>query len=330
MTVLHVGPGQTFHTIASAVNTATSGDTIDVAAGTYTNDFLTIGKSLTLQAVGGMVKMVATVSPPNGKAMIVEGVPGVSIAINGFDISGVAVADKNGAAIRYEGGNLTLTNDYFHNNQEGLLGNGTDINGTITVRHSEFAFNGDGSGFTHNFYAGHIAAVTIDDSYFHDAVVGHEIKSRAISTTVTNSRIFDNNSTASYSIDAPNGGTVNISGNVIEQGPNSENLYLFAYGEEGATNPGTAYDPQQYDRQRSGGCARRVEPGVGAGGIYRQPHLQPARSRAECSRVRQRRACHAPCAGCLASEFHHRTIAAACDHPAANVDAGAIPYRCVR
>jgi hypothetical protein len=33
----------------------------------------------------------------------------------------VSVPDGNGAAVRYEGGNLTLNDDYFHDNQEGLL-----------------------------------------------------------------------------------------------------------------------------------------------------------------------------------------------------------------
>jgi hypothetical protein len=86
----------------------------------YTDDFVYIGKSLTLQAVGGEVQMVETRSPDNGKAMITAGVPGANIAINGFDISGVSVRDGNGAAIRHEGGALSLTDDYFHNNQEGL------------------------------------------------------------------------------------------------------------------------------------------------------------------------------------------------------------------
>jgi hypothetical protein len=51
--------------------------------------------------------------------------------------------------------------------------------------------------------------------------------------------VFDNNATASYSIDTPNGGNVNISGNVIEQGPRSENQNIFAWGEEGITHNGT-------------------------------------------------------------------------------------------
>jgi hypothetical protein len=236
MATLTVSQGQS---IQAAIDAASSGDTINVQAGTYNDQFLTIEKSLVLRR-NGRVVMTEDTDPTNGKAMITEGQAGISVAINGFDISGVHVADNNGAAVRHEGGALTLTDDYFHDNQEGLLGNGDDPNGTISVQHSEFARNGDGSGFTHNFYAGAIASVSIDNSYFHDAVVGHEIKSRAASTSVTNSRVFDNSATASYSIDAPNGGVLNVANSQIEQGPNSENRNIFAWGEEGITHPGSA------------------------------------------------------------------------------------------
>ena len=128
----------------------------------------------------------------------------------GFDISGVTVPDGNGAAIRYEGGALSLSDDYFHDNQEGLLG-AADPNGTIAIDHSEFASNGDGSGSTHNLYVGAIASFSLTNSYIHDAVVGHEVKSRAASNTITGNRIFDNGSSASYSIDLPNGGNASIS-----------------------------------------------------------------------------------------------------------------------
>ena len=40
-------------------------------------------------------------------------------------------------------------------------------------------------------------------------MVGHEIKSRAANNTITGNRIFDNNGSASYSIDLPNGGNAN-------------------------------------------------------------------------------------------------------------------------
>ena len=239
MAILTVGPGQQFTTIQAAVTAAASGDTIDVQAGIYTNDFVSIAKNLTLQAVGGVVQMVETTQPPNGKAMIDEGGAGVTVTINGFDISGVTVGDANGAAIRYEGGALTLNNCYIHNNQDGLLG-APDSAGTITINNSEFAFNGGGTGNTHNIYVGAIATFTANDSYFHDANVGHEIKSRAANNIITNNRIFDLQSSASYSIDLPDGGNATITGNTIEQGPNTQNPAIFAYAEENTANPGTS------------------------------------------------------------------------------------------
>jgi Hint domain/Right handed beta helix region len=229
MATITVNPGGD---IQAAINTANPGDTIDVTAGSYNDQFLTIEKSLTLQAVGGEVVMTEDQSPPDGKAMITEGQPGLNVAINGFDISGVSVPDSNGAAIRYEGGNLTLAQDYFHNNQEGLLG-AADPNGSISIDDSEFASNGDGSGSTHNIYVGAINSFSITNSYIHDAVVGHEIKSRAANNTITGNRIFDNNGSASYSIDLPNGGNATIQNNVIEQGAHTQNPFIIAYGEEG-------------------------------------------------------------------------------------------------
>ena len=240
MATLTVGSGQQYATIAAAVAAAQSGDTINVQAGTYTNDFISdSNKDLTLQAVGGPVKLVATVSPPNGKAIITEGYGGATLTINGFDISGAKVGDGNGAAIRYEGGKLILNNVYIHNNQDGIL-TANAPTGSISINNSEFAFNGTGDGRTHNIYVGDIGTLSINNSYIHDANVGHEIKSRAENTIITNSRIFDNNSTASYSIDLPNGGNATIQNNVIEQGPNSQNGFIFAYGEEGSLHTGTA------------------------------------------------------------------------------------------
>ena len=250
MTVWTVLPNDSKFTIQDAVDAAAPGDTINVQAGTYENEFLDIRKSLVLQAVNGRVFMTATEDAPNGKGIITEGGSGVDLTINGFDISGATVSDDdgaNGAAIRYEGGNLSLNNVYIHNNQEGILAfplpdlSGT---GTIAIDHSEFAFNGDasgpGSGFTHNLYIGDVANFTITNSYIHDAVVGHEIKSRAKNTTITGNRIFDNLKTASYSIDLPDGGNATITNNVIEQGPNTQNPNIIAYGEESQNNPGTS------------------------------------------------------------------------------------------
>ena len=183
-----------------------------------------------------MANFVATVAPPNGKGILVTQ---SDVTIQNLSFSGAAVADGNGAGIRYEGGNLVIIDSYFHDNQDGLLAN-SDPNGTIRIVGSEFANNGAGDGFTHNLYVNNIASLVIDDSYFHDANVGHQIKSRAQSTTITNSRIYDGNGTGSYSIDLPNGGVGVIRNNVIQQGPNSDNPAIIHYGGESAAYAGSS------------------------------------------------------------------------------------------
>jgi hypothetical protein len=240
MAVLSVGLGKTYSTISAAIAASNNGDTINVDAGTYTNDYASITKNITLQGVGGMVKLVSTGLIPNGKGIFIIN---SNVTINNFEFSGAQVADNNGAGIRFESGNLVLNDCYFHDNQNGLLTNAIATS-TLTINSSEFAYNGIGDGQTHNLYVGSIGSLTIDSSYFHDANEGHEIKSRALSTTITNSRIYDLNGTSSLSIDLPNGGNTLIQNNVIEQGPYSDNNKIINYGEEaGVTglNPGTSF-----------------------------------------------------------------------------------------
>ena len=55
MAVLSVGSGKPYSTIAAAVAAAQNGDTIEVQAGTYVNDYVSISKNITLQGIGGMV-----------------------------------------------------------------------------------------------------------------------------------------------------------------------------------------------------------------------------------------------------------------------------------
>ena len=237
MSILSVGQGMQFSTIAAAVAASHDGDTVQIQAGTYVNDFATVNTKITIQGVGGMAHLVATASPPNGKAILTTN---TDVTLDHLELSGAMVPDGNGAGIRYQAGNLTLTNSYVHDNQDGILGGG-GATGTVTIRNSEFAHNGAGDGSTHNIYIGDIASLTIDGSYIHDAVVGHEVKSRAESTTVTNSRIQDGPSgTASYSIDLPNGGNTLIRGNIIEQGPASQNPAIIAFGEEGGVHAGSS------------------------------------------------------------------------------------------
>jgi hypothetical protein len=245
MATLTVGSGSGFDysTLAAAIAASNDGDVIQVQGGTYTNDFATITTSITIEGVGGMVNLVATEPPPNLQGILTIGTPGGTgpdVTLDNITFSGAAIPNSdggNGAGIRYKSGNLTLNHTYFHDNQDGLLAD-ADPTGTITINDSEFENNGNPSppsGIEHNLYIGAIQQLTIDNSYFYNPIVGHDIKSRAANTTIENSRIDDPNGTGSYEIDLPNGGAAVIENNVIEKGANAQNSNFIAYGEEGLT-----------------------------------------------------------------------------------------------
>jgi hypothetical protein len=241
---LTVGAGEAYKTIAAAVAASQDGDTIAVKAGTYANDYAEITKKVTLTSVGGFARLHSTGLIPNRKAILITD---TDITIKGFEFSGAEVSGNdggNGAGIRYQGGDLVIDSCYFTGNQDGIMGT-SDGTGTVTIKDSEFfangAVTGPSAGFTHNLYISTgVARLTIENSYFHGARVGHEMKSRAKQTVIRNSRFVDGpTGTASYSIDLPNGGEVTITGSRIEQGPKSQNPDIIAFGEEGNLHPGS-------------------------------------------------------------------------------------------
>ena len=227
-----VGAGKQYQTIAAAVAAAQDGDTVRVDAGTYTNDVFDVNTRITIEGVGGFATLAATASVAKG---IIN--TNTDVTLRRLEFTGAANGDRNGAGIRYQGGNLVIEDSYFHDNQDGLLA-ATDTAGTIRITHSEFAHNGAGDGRSHNVYINDVKQFTFDRSYSHDAVVGHELKSRAENTTITNSRLFDLGGSASYDINVPNGGNLTVTGNVIEQGPNTQNPYILSYGDEGLLRAG--------------------------------------------------------------------------------------------
>lgn len=234
MTILDITTGQTYATLSAAISGSGAGDVIEVSAGLYTEDFPKITHSLTIRGIGGLAHLMPLGQPSNGQGVLVIDAPNVTL--DHLEISGSTVPDGNGAGIRFETGtNLTITNSWLHDNQNGLLAN-AGVGVTITIDHSEFNNNGTETGFTHNIYVGEISQLLITNSYIHDALGGHEIKSRADTTVITGNRIQDGAlADTSYSIDLPNGGNATISNNIIEKGPNSANGSVIHYG--GELNP---------------------------------------------------------------------------------------------
>lgn len=229
MSSLTVGAGKDYPSLSAAVAASAAGDTILVDAGLYIDDFVTTTHALTIKGVGGLAHFRAVSAPPNGKAILTVQ---ADLTLDRVELSGAAVFDANGAGIRYEGGRLVITNSWLHDNENGLLA-APNATGTITIDRSEFSRNGNGNGLTHNIYVNKIAQLTITNSYFHDVDTGHEIKSRAVNTTLSFNRIADGPYlSASYSIDLSNGGNALVSGNLIEKGLLAQNWTFISFGAE--------------------------------------------------------------------------------------------------
>ena len=85
------------------------------------------------------------------------------------------------------------------------------------------------------YFSTTVTRFTLRYSYSHRAHQGHLVKSRAIENHILYNRITDEDGDASYEIDLPNAGLSYIIGNLIEQGANTGNTTIIAYGEEGVT-----------------------------------------------------------------------------------------------
>lgn len=237
MAILTVGTGMQYSRIADAVAATRDGDTVQVHAGTYYDDYPVVTHKITIQGVGGMAHLVATKPIPNGKAILLAQ---NDLTIDHLEFSGAKVSSLNGAGIRYEGGALTVTNSYFHDNQMNILG-GAIPGGTVRIDHTEFGYTTPSATIlSHSLYIGHIASLTVTNSYFHDTSNGHHIKSRADVSTIENNRIVDAAGTSSYSIDLPNGGDGVVRNNVIEQGAHQSNPAIIHFGGESAPYAGSS------------------------------------------------------------------------------------------
>ena len=257
--ILTVGTSGNFQyrTISAAVAAADADSNaknyydIQVAPGTYTNDFSVVTRPMTIEVdprrAGSPVLLEATVSLPNQKGIILTF---ASLTVDGLTFMGAMIDNSlggNGAGIRDQnttaGATLMVRNSVFTNNQEGIL-TGDDIGETIAVINSKFENNGnpDPAHFQHALYVNHAGRLTVIGSLFCGQLIGHDIKSRALVNRIENNQIYDGEGyaavgcragTSSFAIDIPEGGIAAISGNRIFQGPATQNNKMVAYGEEG-------------------------------------------------------------------------------------------------
>jgi hypothetical protein len=230
--VIRVGPGRALRRIADAARLAVTDAVVEVDAGDYLADVAVwdLGR-LTIRAVGGAVRLLASGAHVEGKAIWV--VRGGVVTVEGIEFIGARVPDGNGAGIRLESGSLTVRRCRFLDNQNGILT--SNAQGTrLWVEHSEFSRNGAGDGRSHGLYAGRIDRLTLRGNHFHGGRVGHLVKSRAQHNRIEYNRLTDEaGGSASYELEFPDGGEAEVVGNIIQQAAGTQNPVLVSLGAEG-------------------------------------------------------------------------------------------------
>lgn len=242
---------------------ARDGDVFEVEAGDYRGDIAVWSKdNITLRAIGGRVRLMASGMAAEGKAIWV--MRGGQASVEGFDFVGARVPGKNGAGIRFEKGFLRIHDCTFTDNENGIL-TSNQPDAELEIENSEFGRNGHGDGQSHNLYVGAIALLKVTGSYFHHAKVGHLLKSRAAVNHILYNRLTDEpGGSASYEMEFANGGVAHVVGNIIQQGSQTENPHLISYGAEGYQWPKNELylvNNTLVDNRPQGGVFLRIKPG---------------------------------------------------------------------
>jgi len=216
--------GQGFATLQDAVSSIRMGTaTILIAPGTYRQCAVQAGGHITFKAVQPGTAIFEAVACEDKAALVLRGQGSV---VDGLVFRGYRVSDGNGAGIRTEMGDLTVTNAMFLDSQEGILG-GEPTGQAITIDHSTFSGLGQcdqSPSCSHAIYLANKGRVTVTNSRFERGTGGHYVKLRVPNVTITDNSFDDTaGKKTNYMIDLPDGATGLIARNTFVQGKNKEN-----------------------------------------------------------------------------------------------------------
>ena len=218
--------GEGFGRIQEAVDAIIHGrgdGTILIAPGVYRQCLVQFGGHIIYRAVRPG-SAVFEGEACEGKAAFV--LRGEGSAVDGIVFRGIRVPDGNGAGIRTEIGDLSVSNSMFLDSQEGILG-GVDGAQRVTIDHSSFAGLGqcdETPDCAHSVYLGSKGKVVITHSRFERGRGGHYVKLRVPEVEIRDNSFDDSaGHDTNYMIDLPEGATGLIARNVFVQGPDKEN-----------------------------------------------------------------------------------------------------------
>lgn len=220
--------GRAYGSLAQAVAAIGGGrGTVVVAPGTYHECAVQQEGDLTIRAATpGSAIFDGVVC--EGKAALV--LRGRSSTVEGIVFQNMRVPDGNGAGIRLENGNLSVSNSLFRNSEEGILTGNYD-GGQVAIDKSTFRHLGRCDrdlDCAHGIYIGRLASLSVTNSRFDQGDGGHYLKTRTARVTITGNSFDDSGGhLTNYMIDLSNGATGVISGNEMVQGKDKDNWSAF-------------------------------------------------------------------------------------------------------
>ncbi len=215
---------QLFTTFDAALAAIKPGQTLEIGPGIYNSPLVIRVDQITILGYG---RVLLERGLAEGKANIV--IKSNNVQVRNLECQLISAPDGNGACIRLEGNNIFVEHVYFHDSDQGIL---TGSNpGLVHIRDSRFERLGL-RGQAHGIYIGGGKLLVENSLFLSSKDEGHEIKTRAQTSTIVNTVIASLNSRDSRLIDVPNGGSLTVEGCLLAEGQNSSNGDMIGFALE--------------------------------------------------------------------------------------------------
>jgi len=221
--------GIEFQSLKSAKSAIKDGSKVYLKAGIYRQGLYLKASNISIIGEKNVIFDGATV---DGKAAFV--LTGNNVLVESIECRNIYVEDLNGACIRFEGNNLTVRYMYAHDSQSGIM-TSHNYDSFLHIEFSKFENLGGkatGRGYAHAIYANVGEFIFSDSQVLSVGKEGSGLKSRSRKTVVINSILASLDAKDSRLIDVANYGELIIKNSILQQGNNSSNSQLIAYGLE--------------------------------------------------------------------------------------------------
>jgi hypothetical protein len=250
--------GRGYDSLQDAVNAIGAGSgTIRFARGIFGDCAVQNEGSITFQAAAPGESVLEGVTCQGKAALVLRG---RSARIEGLVFAQMRVPDRNGAGIRLEKGDLSISQAWFRDSEQGIL-TGNDRNAAIRIDKTTFSRLGTcegAGGCAHSIYIGDYGSLSVTRSRFEAGRGGHYLKSRAAKVSILDNSFDDTQGHATnYMVDLSNGASGRIAGNWFVQGRDKENYSAFiTVAPEGKRNESGGLVVEDNDARFAPGISR--------------------------------------------------------------------------